>query len=299
MKVVVRARAKVNLHLSVGGLRPDTFHEITSVMQTIDLWDRLTVETSDERSVLIEWAEGLEGDLPEQPDLVRKALEELARARPEAPPLAARVEKRIPMAAGLGGGSADAAALLLVANLMLPEPLSEQELVDLAARMGSDVPFLLVGGTALVTGRGERVRPVRGPEGWWVLGISDRQVATAEVYRRLDEGRRAEEGSRQILGTPAIPEETHPASWSAVLHNDLAGVVLDMVPGLGNKLRSMSDTGALGATVTGSGPTIAGLCADEVQARQVAAEVSAVFERVEVCSGSPVGVEVELVERDS
>ncbi|MGI8605638.1 MAG: 4-(cytidine 5'-diphospho)-2-C-methyl-D-erythritol kinase, partial [Gaiellaceae bacterium] len=172
--------AKINLALIVGEARPDGFHEVATVMQRIDLHDRLRLAPGEALSV-----RGFSDDT-----LVSRALERLAAAAGVEPRWRVRIEKRIPVAAGLGGGSADAAAALVLANQTLTEPLEEDTLAVLAAGVGSDVPFFLQPGPKLAEGAGERLRRLELPQDYWLvvaMPLRAAKASTAEVYRRFDE----------------------------------------------------------------------------------------------------------------
>ena len=155
------AYAKINLALVVGPLRPDSKHEVVTVLQRVDLYDDVDVESADGLAV-----EGFPQDT-----LVRAALEALAKAAGVPAAWRARVEKRIPVAAGLGGGSADAAAVLELANALLPEPLPPAELDEVASRIGADVPFFLRDGPQLATGDGSELAPLDLPHEYVVLVV--------------------------------------------------------------------------------------------------------------------------------
>jgi 4-diphosphocytidyl-2-C-methyl-D-erythritol kinase len=171
--------AKINLALVVGGRRGDGLHEVATVLQRIDLCDWITVRDGDGFAV-----EGFARDT-----IVRAALVRLADAAGIEPRWRVRLEKRIPVAAGLGGGSADAAAALRLANATLPEPLARERLHEVAAGVGSDVPFFLEPGPKLAEGAGERLTPLALPQDFWVVLAVPRRarkLSTAEVYGRFD-----------------------------------------------------------------------------------------------------------------
>jgi 4-diphosphocytidyl-2-C-methyl-D-erythritol kinase len=244
---VILAHAKVNLALVVGGLRPDGLHELASVVQRVDLADELELDEADELTV-----EGFDEDT-----LVRGALERLAAAAGVGPRWRVRIGKRIPVAAGLGGGSADAAAALLAANATLPKPLPPERLRALAAEVGSDVPFFCEPGPKLVEGAGERLTPIELPQDYAAVvalphGVGKR--STAEVYRRFDELGGSEGFAERRAALEAALTE---GDLAALPPNDLAraappGPVLDV-------LRA---AGAFRADLTGAGPALYGLFHD-------------------------------------
>jgi 4-diphosphocytidyl-2-C-methyl-D-erythritol kinase len=267
--VRVIGRAKINLFLRVGGRRADGFHEIETVMQTIDLCDEMVMMPADATKVEFVRAPGYDGPLPRQPDLVEEAL---ALAGVTA---SVKVTKRIPLGAGLGGGSADAAAALVGAARLAGEDWDRPKLAGLGARLGSDVPFALIGGTAVATGRGEVVTPVESPQLWWVLLFGKRPLSTAEVYRRFDEKGKLNTGSEGGPGggSARIVEALQrgdPYHVGKRVDNDLFLAALSIEPSLPEVVGLMQEAGALGVVMTGSGSTVIGLCADQAHAEMVA-----------------------------
>lgn len=292
-------RAKVNLWLAIVGRRPDGYHDIETVMQSISLADELTITPAEHSEVSIRWADGLEGPVPTAPDIVQRTVAAARLQRPERPSIT--VEKRIPVGAGLGGASADAAAALVgLARLESRDPERSLPVEVLAGRLGADVPFCLQGGVALATGIGDRLTPLVCPSTlWWVIGISDAALATAKVYQRYDElvpqgGRPS--GNGQPAGTTAALANALSAGdldgIAANLANDLEIAAFDLMPELKGLKQAMVESGALGAIMTGSGSAIIGLCRDEEHAHRVASRAERRFQRVEVVSGTPAGAEV-------
>ena len=246
------APAKINVALVVGPLRHDHKHEVATVLQRIDLADRVAVTASDRLEVT-----GFAEDA-----LVRGALEGLAAAAGVEPRFAARIEKRIPVAAGLGGGSSDAATALRLANELLPQPLAAGELRLLAATLGADCPFFLASGPQFGTGDGSELAPLQLPQDYWVLLVlpeGARKESTAEVYRRFDErgGHREFEERRAGLAR-ALASVSQAADLAALPPNDLASspVAAELI-GLG----------AFRADVSGAGPAVFGLFLHHRQAR--------------------------------
>jgi 4-diphosphocytidyl-2-C-methyl-D-erythritol kinase len=251
--------AKINLALLVGGMRADGLHEVVTVLQRIDLCDRLAVEEAAEVRV-----EGFAEDT-----LVRAALTKLKAAAGVEHAWRARLEKRIPVAAGLGGGSADAAAALLLANATLAEPLEPEDLIALAAESGADVPFFLSPGPKLAEGAGERLTPVELPQDYWVVIVLPSNVekdATGTIYERFDErggatgldGRKAE-----LIG--ALARVRRPRDFEQFPVNDLAEVA--GTAWLGQELRA---AGAFRADVSGAGPAVYGLFHRRAEAARAA-----------------------------
>jgi 4-diphosphocytidyl-2-C-methyl-D-erythritol kinase len=287
-----RAAAKINLALLVGPRRADGYHELVTVFQSVALWDELEVAAVDDATLELS-VEGM--PLPaDEGNLVLMAARELTRRGPERPAAGARfrLRKGIPVAAGLGGGSADGAAALLALDQLWGLGLPMPTLAAIAGELGSDVPFCLTGGTALATGRGERLSPIAEAGSWsWVLGISRKGLPTPAVYRRYDElglGRRLTPSAADgVLGALAAGD---PAGLAAELVNDLEAAAFHLRPELAGAKRCMLDAGALGAVLSGSGPTMLGLAADEGHARRIAKAVRDAFDHVTVVRSPVPGV---------
>jgi 4-diphosphocytidyl-2-C-methyl-D-erythritol kinase len=260
------AYAKLNLVLHVGPARDDGLHPICSLMASIDLADELTATPRRSGADHVD-APGVPGE-----NLAARALAEFrSRAGGKLPPLELRIHKRIPVAAGLGGGSADAAAALRIANELAGGPLSAEELIRLAADLGSDVPSQLDPRHALVEGVGERIEPLELPALVAVLVPDPEGLPTATVYAELDRlgGTRANLDPEPLKRLAAAgPEE-----MAAGLENDLQQAALSLRPHLSARLDSLRSGGALGAAVSGSGPTCFGLYADRKAAEDAAASI--------------------------
>jgi 4-diphosphocytidyl-2-C-methyl-D-erythritol kinase len=253
------AAAKVNLALVVGERRGDGLHEVASVMQRVDLCDR--VELAQARRLVVE---GFQADT-----IVGRALEELAREAGVDPAWRAKISKEIPVAAGLGGGSADAAAALRLANAGLERPLDDERLYALAARLGADVPFFLEPGPKLAEGAGESVAPLELPQDFWVLLALPRGAtkrSTGEVYARFDElGGGPGFGERKAGLLAALEAVRRPRDLAALPTNDLVEAA-GGVP-LADDLHA---AGAFRADLSGAGPTIYGLFHRRQEARAAA-----------------------------
>jgi 4-diphosphocytidyl-2-C-methyl-D-erythritol kinase len=238
------APAKVNLALVVGPLRDDGKHEVLTVLQRIDLVDRIELEEAPELRV-----EGFVGDT-----LVAAALCALARRADMGPRWRVRIEKRIPVAAGLGGGSSDAATALRLANATLSEPLPAEELHRIAAQVGADVPFFLVDGPQLGSGDGSELEPLDLPQDFWVVVLVPRGTAktsTADVYAAFD-ARHDVTGfaeRRQSL-LDGIASVERPRDLASLPANDLATSPL---------VEEIRAAGAFRADVSGAGPALYGL----------------------------------------
>lgn len=238
------ATAKLNLALVVGPLRDDGRHEVMTVLQRLDLADRISVEPAPQLRV-----EGFPEDR-----LVRSALERLATAAETEARWEARIWKHVPVAAGLGGGSSDAATALRLANETLPTPLPVEILAELAAGLGSDVPFFLTSGPQLATGTGSDLAPLELPQDYWVVLVlprGERKDSTAAVYQAFDRrggGQGFEE--RRTLLDQILPQVRRPHDLGALPGNDLAASPLT---------GELLELGAFRADVSGAGPVVYGL----------------------------------------
>lgn len=264
--IAERAYAKLNLVLHVGPPH-EGMHPICSLFASLDLADDLEVRELPAGADDVVICPGVSGE-----NLAARALS-LIRERlgGSVPPLEVRIQKRIPVAAGLGGGSADAAAALRAANAIAGGPLGADELRDIASALGSDVPSQVEPGHALVTGTGELVEPLALPPLAVVLVFQEQGLSAGEVYAELDRlrGWRAhlDPGPlRQLAGrTPAV--------LAAAVENDLGQAAVSLRPDLRGPLEAIRSSGALGTGVSGSGPTCFGLFANEPDARRAAARV--------------------------
>jgi 4-diphosphocytidyl-2-C-methyl-D-erythritol kinase len=292
-EITVRVPAKVNLHLGVGAPRPDGFHPLDTVYQAIGLYDDVTARTADGWSVEVRTsAHVAKAALPGAGDnIVDRAAALLAAHHGIVTRGHARIDKDIPIAAGLAGGSADAAGALVALDRLWDVETPDDVLLGLAAELGSDVPFALVGGSAHGTGRGEQVRRVP-DEGdwWWVVVPSQEGLSTPAVYRRYDELRPdAPAVPTAPLGVLAALEAGEAAALAAALHNDLQVAALDLRPELADVIAAGEDAGALRGMVSGSGPTVVLLCGSADQARGVAGALVPAYDTVLVAPGTVAG----------
>lgn len=245
-----RAPAKVNLLLHVGPRRPDGLHELCSLFASIDLADEVTVEDAHADEVRCPGVEG--------PNLALTALELFrVQVAPGLRPLRITIEKRIPVAAGLGGGSADAAAVLRAANVIAGEPLDPNALRALGAHVGADVPSQIEPRHALVTGAGEVVEPIALPPMTLLLVPDALGLSTAEVYEQADTLGTTRDGLdpddvRELAESPLD-------ELAAELENDLEPAALSLRPELSGRIDALRQVGALSVRVTGSGPTVFGV----------------------------------------
>lgn len=294
--VTVRAPAKVNLHLAVGDVRPDGFHELVTVFQALSLTDDVVVAPADGLRVTVR-GEGAVSVPVDHRNLVWRAAELLAAEAGREADVSISLAKGIPVAGGLAGGSADAAATLVALCALWRLEMSREELAVIAARLGSDVPFALHGGTALGTGRGEQLLPVLARNTFhWVLAFAPDGLNTPEVYAELDRMRAAGEPPRVGEVQPLMHALTagDAIALAPLLANDLQAAALSLRPALRRTLRAGTTAGALAGIVSGSGPTCAFLCADADAAVRVGAELAGagVCRTVRVASGPTPGARV-------
>lgn len=307
--VRVRVPCKINLFLAVRGTRADGYHEIVSVLQTVSIHDtvmaRLDGSAASAHPAARRFMElaftvdgALDGSVPlDGQNLAVRAARLLMdqvgvgtsehAAHQEVPVTRLHLTKRIPVAAGMAGGSADAAGALLALNSLWQVDLDRDELRGLAGSLGADVPFCVTGGTALATGTGTATAQVltRGVY-HWVVGITEFPLATRDVYRAFDE--------------ISLPSDVEPdavlqalrtgdaEALGAALHNDLELAAFHLMPALAERKQAMLDAGALGAMVSGSGPTLVALAGSAQEATTMAERLAPCFDRIEVAM-SPAG----------
>jgi 4-diphosphocytidyl-2-C-methyl-D-erythritol kinase len=283
--VTVRVPAKVNLQLAVGPARPDGFHSLVTVFHAVSLFDEVTVHAGDKTAIAVtgDYAAAVPLD---RSNLAWQAASALARAA-SVRGAAVRIEirKRIPVAAGLAGGSADAAATLVACNELWQTGLSTRELSEIGSGLGSDVPFALVGGTAVGRGRGEQLTPALAAGTYhWALALAHEGLSTAQVYATCDRLRatRAAAGDQPEPGDPELSlplmaalRSGDPKQVGPLLSNDLQPAALSLQPVLRRALAEGREHGALGAIVSGSGPTCAFLARDAARARELAVALTA------------------------
>ena len=294
--VTVRVPAKVNLHLTVGARRDDGFHDLVTVFLAVSLYDQVTATPARSLGLGIR-GEGA-GVLPLGEDnLAWRAAVLLAAKAGVEPAVRLDLVKGIPVSGGMAGGSADAAATLVACDALWGTGLDRADLLELAAELGSDVAFALTGGTALGTGRGERLTPVLATGRWhWVFALFADGLATRGVYAELDRMRAA--GDPPSAGEPdrlMNALRTHdPAALGRLLANDLQPPALSLRPELRGTLRVGVDLGALGGVVSGSGPTCAFLSRSREAAVRLAAALAGagVCNRVKVAYGPVAGARV-------
>ena len=266
--VTVRVPGKVNVYLGVGPREFSGYHELATIFQAVGIYDEVTVSAAD--SLKISGLGAFADQIPtDETNLAWKAAELVARACGEDPNIHIQIDKSIPIAAGMAGGSADAAATLVACDTFWNAGIPRDQLDAMAATLGSDVPFMLHGGCALGVGRGDVLSPVmiRGSF-HWVFATFDEGLSTAQIYEKTDELRGLE-----FEAEPEVPTELLSAlargdapALGRLLHNDLQLAATTSRPLLGRVLEQGIDYGALGAIVSGSGPTCAFLVRDESSA---------------------------------
>ncbi|MEV0743733.1 4-(cytidine 5'-diphospho)-2-C-methyl-D-erythritol kinase [Streptomyces sp. NBC_01220] len=275
--VTVRVPAKVNVQLAVGAARPDGFHDLANVFLAVGLYDEVTVTPADGLSVTCSGPDAAQVPL-DASNLAARAAAALAGRYGIAPDVRIHIAKDIPVAGGMAGGSADAAGALLACDALWSTGASREELLEICAELGSDVPFSLVGGAALGVGRGEQLTPVEvGGTFHWVFAVADGGLSTPAVYRefdRLTEGTHVPEPvvSARLLDALRTGDT---GALAGVLSNDLQAPALSLRPSLAHTLAAGTVAGARAALVSGSGPTTAFLTEDEASARAIADALTA------------------------
>jgi len=297
MTITVRAAAKFNLHLGVGPVREDGFHPLATVYHAIGLYDDVTVSEAGQWQVTLTAEDHIAlAEIPTDDDnIVVRAGKALTAHH--GLDRAARIEihKGIPVAGGLAGGSADAAATLVALDRVWSLETSDEDLLALAGRLGSDVPFALIGATAVGGGRGEIVEPVVDNGSWWWVAVGNEQgLSTPSVYRAFDDVAGAG------VGEPEVPERLlmalekgDPELLAQALTNDLQAPALTLRPDLAQTFADGQKAGALAVQLSGSGPTILMLCRDAAHAREVAGAMQAkAYDRVWTAPGPVAGAHV-------
>jgi 4-diphosphocytidyl-2-C-methyl-D-erythritol kinase len=272
VSVTVRVPAKVNVQLAVGAARPDGFHDLANVFLAVGLYDEITVTPADALRVTCDGPDADQVPL-DRTNLAARAAIALAERYGRSPDVHLHIAKDIPVAGGMAGGSADGAGALVACDALWETGASREELLGICAALGSDVPFSLVGGAALGTGRGERLTPLEvGGTFHWVFAMAARGLSTPAVFREFD---RLGEGT-DIPGPVASQEllaalaKGDPDALAATVSNDLQPAALSLFPELAGTLAAGRAAGALTALVSGSGPTTAFLVRDRESAAAVA-----------------------------
>ncbi|KQV77833.1 4-diphosphocytidyl-2C-methyl-D-erythritol kinase [Nocardioides sp. Root122] len=292
MSITVRAAAKINLHLGVGRVRDDGFHPLDTVYQAISLHDDVTVAEADEDELSVAGASHLDlaGVPTDASNIAMRALAEVSCGRRHH----VRIAKEIPVAGGMAGGSADGAAALLAHDRLHDLVQPDDVLLAQAARLGSDVPFSLVGGTARGRGRGEVVEPIEDHGTWWWVAVpSAVGLSTPEVYRHFDRLRPdAPERPAEPTDLLVALASGEPVRLARALHNDLQEPAIDLRPELGTLIERGEAEGALRGLVSGSGPTCVFLCDSRDGAMAVVAGLAATYDVVLPAVGPVAGAHV-------
>lgn len=276
--VRVRVPAKLNLHLAVGDVRPDGYHELTTVFQAVTLYDDVVARAADGVHLRTS-GEGTHEVPTDHTNLAWRAAELLAAHASVPADVLLELHKTIPVAGGMAGGSADGAGALLACSLLWRTGTPKSELSELAAELGADVAFPLTGGTALGTGRGEHLTPVLATgEYHWVLALADYGISAAAAYGELDRMRAAGTAPAPIGAPDDLLDALRAGDCGRLadeLANDLQPAALSLHPELADVLAAGGELGALGGVVSGSGPTCAFLCAHADAARELADDLAA------------------------
>lgn len=273
--VTVRVPGKINLGLFVGPLREDGYHELSTVFHAVSLFDHVTVQPADDWSVHVTgpFAERVPTDGSNLAMVAARTLAARRQRRAKVPPVRIDIDKQIPVAGGMAGGSADAAATLVACRELWTLDHIENGLLEtMAAGLGSDIPFLLHGGTAIGSGRGEQITPVlaRGELHWVLWSGEGLTLSTPAVYAELD---RLRQGRGEQVGAPEPSGDLLTAlrrmdtdAVAAAMHNDLQEAAVSLHPILAEVLAAGQELGARGGVVSGSGPTVAFLVGSQAQA---------------------------------
>jgi len=269
-RVHVRAPGKINIAFDVGDVQPDGYHDVASVYQAVALYEDLWASTARVDEIDVTGDVDVSGVPLDGSNLALRAARLVADHVGFDGGIRLQIHKGVPVAGGMGGGSADAAAALVAVNELLDAGLTSLELQELGAQLGADVPFAVLGGTAIGTGRGDELAPalVRGRFDW-VLATSGEGLSTPEVYRELDR-LRALPDIAPPHGVPRVEPAVlqalragNPEQLADAVRNDLQQAALSLRPDLAQVLRAGDQAGALAGIVSGSGPTVAFLAADE------------------------------------
>lgn len=299
---IADAPGKVNLFFKVGPIKDDGFHDVASLYLAVDLRETVTAQISTDYSVKVSGSLGdfqLLGVPTDESNLVVKVAKQIKAeaGTTEAINVALGIDKHVPVAGGMGGGSADAAAALVAVNELLRAGLPAERLHEIAATLGSDVPFALAGGAAIGVGKGDVLTTVDGVAPiHLVLILDDQGLSTPQVYKRLDELRAAREEHTE---SPEINrniiralQNGNPFEIAELLHNDLEEAAISLRPDLKIKMTTALQHGAIRTMVSGSGPTVLALAASEVAAMQIARSLTELGYKAIATSGPAVGTKL-------
>ncbi|HEY9309911.1 MAG TPA: 4-(cytidine 5'-diphospho)-2-C-methyl-D-erythritol kinase [Microbacterium sp.] len=279
--VRVRAPGKLNLFFEVGGVHEDGYHDVASAYQAVSLYEDVWASPSDEFTVAISGSVDVSGVPADDRNLAVRAARLVAQRIGYSGGVHLDIVKHVPVAGGMGGGSADAAAALVACDALWGAELGSAELHKLASRLGADVPFALMGGTAIGTGRGDQLSPALAKGRFdWVVVPSNAGLSTPEVYAHLDELRARPDiaATRTPAVDPAVLQALRagdPVALAEHTRNDLQIAALSMRPQLREVLELGEESGALAGLVSGSGPTLAFLTVDPESALELQITLSA------------------------
>lgn len=284
---VASAPGKINIYFKVGALQPNGYHEVLSVYQALDLRETVAVSESEN------WQVSVSGNLSDEQiasvptgedNLVvraAKTIATLARLQTEQC-LSFEITKNVPVAGGMGGGSADAAAAMLAVDKLWGTEIDGEALMNAAAALGADIPFSFLGGTAIGVGKGDELEPIDGVQKLhWVLVPMDAGLSTPRVYAKLDEMRKLRGEDPEAVPAPVRPSDLIQAIQNGdarevalLLHNDLQEAAVALMPELADTMRAGLAAGALASMVSGSGPTVAMLAESEESAESIANQLA-------------------------
>lgn len=299
--VTVRAPGKINVFFRVGALQSDGYHEVASLYQAVSLFEEVTATEADDFSLRFSGPIDCSGLSTDDSNLAMRAAKLLAAHTGYTGGAQLTVMKRVPIAGGMGGGSADAAATLVACDELWGTGVGRSGLHTLAAKLGADVPFALEGGTAVGTGRGDELSPALATGGFhWVLALSDSGLSTPVVYRTLDQHR---EDYIVDLGPQPDLVKVDTAVLQAVrvgdagsladaMHNDLQVAALRLAPELTALLELGESRGALSGIVSGSGPTVAFLVGSSQEAAELLGVLTRAGHRALTVTGPVAGARV-------
>jgi 4-diphosphocytidyl-2-C-methyl-D-erythritol kinase len=268
--VHVKAPGKVNVFMRVGEVQPDGYHDVATAYQAVALFEEVRAERDDELSLTFSGPIDSSSLPTDRRNIAIKAAHLLQARSGYRGGAKLSIVKRVPIAGGMGGGSADAAATLVALDALWGLGISRDDLMDLGAELGADVPFALLGGTAIGTGRGDKLSPALAKGSFqWLFALADEGMSTPEVYAALDEHRTRHAADIRPTPSPTVDADVlqalragDPQMLAEALHNDLQAAALHMRPALAEVLELGERNGALAGIISGSGPSIAFLAAD-------------------------------------
>ncbi|MFC5500833.1 4-(cytidine 5'-diphospho)-2-C-methyl-D-erythritol kinase [Lysinimonas soli] len=282
--VHAKAPAKINVFLKVGARLDDGYHDVAIAYQAVSLYEEVRVVEADDFSVTVSGSVELSRVPTDGANIAIKAARLLAAKTGYRGGAAIEISKHVPVTGGMGGGSADAAATLLACDALWGTELPREDMLDLARKLGADVPFAFTGGTAIGTGRGDDLSPALAQGTFqWVLALADFGLSTPEVYRELDLHReRHAQDIYPVDPRPSVDTDVlqalragDPVMLAAAMHNDLQAPALHLQPSLTEVIELGEQNGALAGIVSGSGPTVAFLAADLDAALELQVALSA------------------------